>query len=201
MARVKSFVYGPGSGTSTLLPADLNSIEDAYELGFSTWKDIGVVERHGIIGPGSVAGTYLLSGASPAPALIVPTNTQPLITQDFEFDEDAFLAAPRATFIRLRCSLFTNGTAPGANFTVSVYNASLNTNGGFVYVSSVGLIATGPVFTAPALNTQTQAVSAGVQISGGAFIGVPLVIGVLVSGTTAANSQVQIISRLQMRQV
>lgn len=200
MARFKTYAYGPGTGSSALLPADLNSIEDDYELLFSAYKETGV-EQTCVTAAAAAAGTYLLGNAANSTAVLPGNALARVYSYSFPFLSSSYTANTRTVQTRMRVSCLTNAVAPAANFTVGIYpvSATAGTSGNQPIVNTLGtvLASSTVLFTAPALTTASQGVTADIAMPSSGLYAVAVVI----SATMAAGSVVSIIARLQERQV
>lgn len=191
MGRVKTFTNG-----GSLLPGDLNSMEDDYEFAFSTYKTIQT--GSGITGTlGAGATVYALAGNGMGPVLLANgggngTNTDG--SMPFYFDPADHTANTRTTQGRLRATVAADN-APGMTFTFGLYNAGTMAGGKL----TAGTLVAGTTST-----VASPASGAMVVASGAAPFTLPAVgfylLGFTVSAAMAAGSNCQITMRLQVRQ-
>jgi hypothetical protein len=194
MARVKTFVNG-----GSLLPGDLNSIQDDYETAFSTYKS-GTIERFASSAAAPVAGTYVLHGGTGAGQLaVVPVtlaNYRP-----FYIDPADFTAGSRTNKLRLRAQLFTNAVAPATNWTVGLYPVATygGASGAEPTIATLGAVVAGSTiaFNAPGVTSQSQGNSGDFTAPAAGYY----VFAVVNSGAAAAGAVVGVRSVLQVRQV
>lgn len=191
MARVKTFVNG-----GSLLPGDLNSIEDDYEFAFSSY--------HGLVGiAGSArfdstsAGTFLLLPGPNLGGVPASGNTAGLCA--VYFDPADFTANTRVNKLRIRASALVNNVAPAVTFTVGLYPITSPAGAaGSLSVTLGGVVAGSTVaFASPAVNSPNQLNSGDFTAPAAGYYA----LGVVVSGAAAASSGVGISARVQMRQV
>lgn len=112
MARVKTFVNG-----GTVLPGDLNSIEDDYECAFGTYKHIAWGNTQ--IGGSNPAGVFLAT-----PSILTGTL---LILDPALFWSDAATSGtnPRTVYYKLGMVILTSNTPAGAvTFTAGLYSVT-----------------------------------------------------------------------------
>lgn len=189
MARVKTFTNG-----GSLLPSDLNSIQDDYEFAFSTYK--AIIEK-GSSGPGSTAagGVYALGGTG---ALVPLANTTPA----FYLDPADFLANTRVSKLRMKGTLVTNAVAPTINYTFGLYPVATWGGGSNVtpFVATLGAVIAGSspaAINTPGANSTTIVTGADFSFPAVGWY----VLGLLTSNAQPANCIVQATGQLQLRQV
>lgn len=197
MARVKTF-----ANSGSLLPSDLNLIQDDYELAFSTWKTIA--EGRGADN-GSGTGTYLLhrdsnNGSDGSLQAAGGAGAQVHdVASYFNFDD--FDAGTRAVKLRLRAQLAVNAVAPGNTYTFGLYPVTTfgGTSGNKSIVTVIGALVAGSnvAFATPGASAAQQSVSAEFTAPANGWY----VLGLAVSAPAAANSWVAFLAQLQMRQV
>ena len=192
MARVKTFVNG-----GSLLPGDLNSMEDDYEFAFSTYKELRT-------GSGTAsapaAGTYVIptDASSGGPGIAaVPV----VATYAFYFDPADRTANTRTTQYRLRAQVITNAVAPATNWTIGLYPVATwgGASGSAPTVLTLGTVVTGSTVAvnAPAATTASQGNSGDFTAPAAGWY----VFGVVNSGAAAAGSSLVVTAALQARQV
>lgn len=198
MARVKTFTNG-----GSLLPGDLNAIEDDFEFAFSTYKTI--TQRGGRIASAAAAGTYLLryhgvgANAALGDAGVVPAAD---LAPMFYLDPADWLANTRVSKLRVRGAVITNAVAPAANFTFGLYPVATWGGGASTYpfINTIGAVVAGSppaAIAAPALSTQTVVTGADFTFPGAGWY----VLAVVTSAGTAATSVEACYADLQLRQV
>lgn len=198
MGRIKTFTDG-----GTLLPGDLNSIQDDYETSFSAWKETGLSAFYSF-GSSAVLGTYqmfpnsTLFGGIGSGLAVASTDGYTCV---FHFDSNDYFSSPRTVKMRVRATLLTNGTASGVNFTAKLgfgvntvgsgaAQSRISPSGG--YVSSLNSL-----FTTPAANSRLQSVTSEINAISADYC----IFACDVSGTMAANSVATIKARIQVRQI
>lgn len=138
MARVKTFTNG-----GSLLPSDLNSVQDDYELAFSSYRTIN--DSRFVFAGGKPAGTYFANNGSDD------------FSSPFAFDPADHAAAPRTVKLRLRCSLLSSGTALAADITFALFPVtSLSASPALTIGSAVS--GSSVVFSAPSANSSLRSV-------------------------------------------
>lgn len=197
MARVKTFTNG-----GTLLPSDLNSIEDDYEAAASTYKHL----RDKVIrldAPAASAGSPYLFVDGTAGAGVQASGASAALAV-FYLDPAWFTfssANARTTYYRIQVVALTNVTAVGTvTLTTGLYSVTAAAGGAAaVTVTLAGSPVTGStvVFTNPASSTQVQGNSGDFAAPAAGYFAV----AVVVSAGAAASSSVALIANLQMRQV
>lgn len=156
--------------------------KDVVEPAFSTWKTLEEV-------------VFLIPPAQPAATIISVIGSA---SRGLWLDPADLTAGSRVTKYRVAMTVFTNGTAPAANFTAGLYPVTSSGGPGIVLLTPGAVVAgsTAPV-NAPAINSVLHAES-------GAFVA-PAAAGyalaVVVSAPTAGNSAVVLTLRLQGQQV
>lgn len=196
MARIKTFTNG-----GSLLPGDLNSIQDDYEAAFSSYKIYRRVD--GVSGGASstfAAGTYMFVGSSGGVVLSAGAASA-LASSAFYLDPADVAAAPRTAKLRLGAGVIVNGTAPATTMTFGLYPVA--TFGGaspnMPTVATLGTVVAGSTvgFASPAASSSGQVNSGDFTYPSAGYY----VIGIVNSGTSTANSVMAFSATLQYRQV
>lgn len=191
MARFKTFSNG-----GSLLPGDLNSIEDDHDIAFSSYKTI-LEARPTVIGSSAAAGTYPL-GSQEAAMTAASDGIQARSIFYFDpADHDASAIVARTTKLRVRAFVMTNSTAPGTTFTVGLYPVSAVT--GTDPDATLGTVTSGSTVAVatPALSTRNQGNSGDFTAPAAGYYA----LAVVLAGSTAAVSVTVVRALLQMRQV
>lgn len=192
MARVKTFTNG-----GSLLPGDLNSIEDDYEYAFSTYKTIAV---RGGWAASAASGTLVLNqDSSVAAAAAVPVDATKALP--IYIDPADYTANARTNKFRVRFQIVANAVAPTVNFTAGLYPVSTwgGASGNQPTVATIGTVVSG---STAAQNTPSA--STAYQVNSGDFTAPAAgwhVLAVALSGSAAANSLEYLVAILQHRQV
>lgn len=192
MARVKTFTNG-----GSLLPGDLNSMEDDYEFAFSTYKDL---VRRGGTASAPAAATYVLlyEGVTGGP-LVVPARSDQ--AGPIYIDPTDYTANTRSNKLRVRAGVINDAVAPAVNFTIGLYPVATwgGASGSVPTVATLGAVVAGSTV---AINTPA---AAGPTIGNSGDFTAPAagwyVLGVVVSGAAAAGSDMTFAATLQCRQV
>jgi hypothetical protein len=200
MARVKTF-----TNSGSLLPGDLNSIEDDYEFGYSTYKDHVIFdERAWSFANSPVAGTFILGkDFANSQGAGTPAGNAGAVASNFVFylDPADRLVGARINKYRVRAQVIVNAVAPTTNWTVGLYPVTsfAGGSGNPPIINTLGAVITGStiVFTAPALNTQTQSNSGDFNAPAAGFY----VLAVVNSGSAAVGSATIVRAVLQNRHV
>lgn len=192
MARVKTFTNG-----GSLLPGDLNSIEDDFEFAFSTYKPVGYTARGGLMGNGQAANTFVL-GPADTSALVSPLPVNVHSQYAFYLDATDFTANTRANKLRVRAQLISAG-APGAiTVTFGLYPVStFGTTGapGEPTITALGAVVGGSTvaFATPGANTQLQGNSGDFSApSPGWFVLAAVTSGAWAAQFSVARAEVQL---------
>lgn len=194
MARVKTFSNG-----GTLVPTDLNSIEDDYEYAFSTYKSVPTLEspQPGAIAASTTAATYIWGYQG----IYAQGSAASIYLGGFYLDPAEVTAGTRANKLRLRAQCATNSVAPTVNFTFGLYPISAFGGGSnqVPYINTLGTVVSGSTiaFNTPSASTQTDSNSGDFTWPAAGWYS----FGVVVSGTVAANSIPSFLVKLQYRQV
>jgi hypothetical protein len=184
MARYKTFTNG-----GSLLPGDLNSIEDDYEQAFSAYKHI-------------LGGVGLIAGSTAASTLTLPNSTTGVTDNGVAvvyLNPADYAAAPRTTYFNISASCAVNATAPAATFTIGLYPVTAVAGATGVIGATLGTVVAGSTiaFPTPALSTLSNGTSGDFAAPAAGYYA----LGVVVSATTAAASFVSLQTRLRVRQV
>lgn len=189
MGRVKTFTNG-----GSLLPGDLNSIQDDYEGQFASYHRIGHVV-------GAITGAFAAATiAFDMAGNNLSTTAFPVLNAElWDLDPLDVSSGARTKYARLRTRLLLGSTAPAANFTVSLrqVTAPVGNAGSMSATVGAAIAGTSQTSTAPAAN--------GLPIlDTGDFahpaIGVYIPV-VAISALTAANTAIKFIFELFTRQV
>lgn len=199
MARIKTFVNG-----GNLLPADLDAVEDDYEVAFSTYKHL----RESVMRlDAPTAGTYIfLSGYTGAG--VVPGSASGSLGV-VSIDPARYFSIaptssvnPRSVYYNLALSAITNNTAVGTVTLTSGLYAVTGTAGTGAAQAGVALNGTPIsgstcVISNPAASTPVPAVNSGdfAAPAAGQFA-----FAVVVSASAAASSSITLRASLSMRQ-
>lgn len=194
MARVKTF-----ANNGTLLPGDLNSIEDDYEGAFSVYRNILLTSGREPAANVTGAGVYALT--------VQGGNNQSLVTSSagttlvgWYFDPADYAAANRALKLRVSGILVTNGVAPAVTMTFGVYPLTLVYGAsGSAASFTVGTVVAGSTYAVatPGINSTSVGNSGDFTAPSAGFY----MLGVNFSGAMATNGWVDVWARLQFRQV
>lgn len=191
MSRVKTFTNG-----GSLLPADLNSIQDDYEGAYSTYKSI--VTNMVYIAGATTAATYAPYRYDPV-TIALPSLGTAAYTYGFYFDPAWHATLNRTTKVRVAAQLSTNVVAPTVSFTIALRSATVTPGsaGNPAYLSAYGSAVASLVFTTPSASVTVTAVSSDVTAPAAGWY----VMTFTPSGTTAATSTGALEMHLQTRNV
>jgi hypothetical protein len=191
MARVKTFVNG-----GSLLPGDLNSIEDDYEASFATYKAFGSHSNYRLDAPGS--GTFVIVSGGSGTGVVAGSGATAGLGA-FYLDPAWATSGTRSNFWRLQATCLVNNTAPTVNFTVGLYPVTSPAGGAATMTMTLGTVVTGStcVFNTPGANSLTAMNSGDFAAPASGFFA----FGVVVSSSSAANSAILVRAGLQYRQV
>lgn len=188
MGRVKTFTNG-----GSLLPGDLNSIQDDYELAFSGYKHLATGA-----GSGNFSGTAAFLLWFNGPSLVATASSG---AAALYLDPADFAAGSRAVKYRVKATVITNAVAPANTTTVGLYPVATwgGASGAAPFVNTVGAVVAGSTaaVATPALSTRTEADSGDFAAPAAGYY----VLGFASSGSLAAFSFVQVKSTLFVRQV
>lgn len=197
MARVKTFTNG-----GSLLPSDLDTIEDDYECAFGTYKVIGhQTVLVGGSGP-TLAGTYIYFNAygSVGGGTTVAELGSCLYLDPARFWSDASTASanPRVPQYNVSISGFTNGTAAGTvTYTTGLYQVT-GVSAGALTLAGTPVTGSTVAITNPTANDVIAAAYSG--DFAGPTAGM-YTFAVVVSANAASASEVVLRAELQMRQI
>jgi hypothetical protein len=199
MARVKTFVNG-----GNVLPSDLDTIEDDYEVAFGTYKHLrDVVVR--LDAP--AAGTYILvpgyTGAG-----VAASSAQGAMAAHW-LDPNRYWgiastssANPRSVYYDLGVSAITNNTAVGTvTFTAGLYAVTGTTGTG---ATQTGVTLSGSAVGGSTVAVTNPAASTVVNGSWSGDFAAPAAgfyaLAVVVSAAAAASSSITLRANLTVRQ-
>lgn len=185
------------AGTASMRTIGKSALQAAdgadTEYAFSGYRFL-MRASHELAG-GVTANTYVLYTNSG-----IVLNVAASAFTAFYLDPADYGAGTRTAKVRLRAWVVTNTTAPGMNFTFHLYPVATwgtPSANGRAAVATVGTSVTNAAINAPAANGPTTAVSADAAFPAAGYY----VLGLVTSGTTAANSNTELGVRLDMRQV
>jgi hypothetical protein len=191
MARVKTFTNG-----GSLLPGDLNSIEDDYEFAFSTYKDIADFGWIHLDAPAT--GVYLWGKNGNPIGSTLPQPAYQLAL--FYFDPAYYLANARTTKLRVRLEAIGNAVGSGQSGLIATL-AAVSTWGGASgatpTVTAIGANVGNGGQVGSTSSTPQQAVSTDFSAPSAQW----LVMTVNVVGSFVAGAYASARATLQMRQV
>jgi hypothetical protein len=190
MGRVKTFTAG-----GSLLPGDLNNMEDDYEFAFSTYRTLARGWCATLAGSAGI-NTYLVPLAGGTPT-VAPQNYAGF---GFYFDPADWTANTRVNKLRLRAQLLTNTVAPATNVTVGLYPIATygGTSGNQPTIASLGaVVASSTVtFATPGASSQNQGNSGDFTAPTAGFY----VLAFATNNVSAVNSVYSVTVELQRRQ-
>jgi hypothetical protein len=190
VARVKTFTNG-----GSLLPGDLNSIEDDYEFAFSTYKQTLTFGSVALGASTGVSGTVYVLTPAHGGVILAAAGSTPGGYPVYYYDPADWLGNTRTTKLRIRATVNVGGTAPATTVTVGLYQITGLTAG--AYTVSAVIAGSTVAFATPGANTQNQNNSGDFTApSAGQYV-----LGYTLSAATAAGSSMAISALLQMRQV
>lgn len=193
MARFKTFTNG-----GSILPGDINAIEDDYESAFSSYRDVTLVISRAVA-PITIASTWMLLPGNTQ--FIVPGDTAAIAYGAVRLDPADYAASPRTTKYRLRAGCFVNAVAPAITFTLGLYPVATwgGASGAAPIVQTLGAVVSGstvafatpPVGESHATGADFTAPAAGWYVVAAALSG----------SAMTANSQAAFSVALQRRNV
>jgi hypothetical protein len=190
MGRIKTFTNG-----GSILPADLNSIQDDYEKAFSAYQLVHE-DSGALVGAVSPGGVFFVNGGS-----LIASNgagTAPGHAM-FYFNPADFFSAPRACKLRMQMAVAVNNTAPGCSFTGGIYEFTAPAGGaGAMTFTAVSVAASALAIAAPAANSRNVHVTADFDAPVAGWYGLAVALN---GGGSAANSVTLFSAQLQVRQV
>jgi hypothetical protein len=193
MGKVKTFVNG-----GTLLPGDLNSIEEDYEWAFGSKKHLLSASTR-LDAP--TAATYLLGAGTSGAGVIASAATaglSPFYLAPLDYEGSA--VNKRTVKLDVQATVITNAVAPGITFTVGLYPVTAAAAGGEATVSvTLGSVIAGSTvaFATPAKEVLAEAVSSAFVCPAAGYYA----LCVVASGSAAAKSSAAIRASLQMAQI
>lgn len=193
-------ISGTGITTYTqawdAVPNDDVAYKSSFESTFSMYK--AVANTYHVRADALTAATYVLAEGSVAPLAVTAAGAGLAV---FHLEPVDFTATGRTTFLRLKASLLTNAVAPTVNFTLGLYPVATVAGAAATVSITLGAVITGTTvaFTTPGASNLFQGVST--DVSAATIVAGYYVIGLVVSGASAASSAQAIAARLQVRQV
>jgi hypothetical protein len=187
VARVKTFTNG-----GSLLPSDLDSIEDDYELAFRAYREVHAV--NGRLDAATASTRLLGTGVIPAVAVGNAQDGLAAIYIDpARWDASVPVADPRSVYYNLVFSTITNGVAPTVALTAGLYVVTASAGA----AANVTLTLNGtPVAGSTAASAAGQALDTQAQVSSGDFAapaaGYYAIAVVVATGGMAASSSVAV---------
>lgn len=180
-----------GDTTTLATPSNVTAIDNNSR--YNTVLDIA-----GSHIAGKVAGTYALAYGDPLAVSGVGTLYPIGIIQITGSDYP--MINGKSTKLRIRANLFTNDVAPTGNFTFGFYPITrpATSGGAGLCIFTLGTVvpgSNGATFTTPAADLQLTAISADFSLPADGFY----CVGVVTTGTIAANAHVHVTAQLQMR--
>ena len=197
---VKSWVNSTSTPLSASALQDLETRLSAY----SDTQDTAMAGRYDLVlpwraitVPQSTAAATLFLPEGSGSGLAAATTLSPLAV--VYLDKADFAYGSLTTKYRVRATCLTNATAPTQTFTVGLYPITANDGGSDAITMTAGTVTSGSTvaFTTPALSTQNQGNSGDFTAPNAGYYA----LGVVISGTTAASSRVQIAASVQARAV
>lgn len=192
MGRVKTFTNG-----GSLLPSDLNTMQDDYEgaYGFKKQLHSGSTRLDA-----ATAGTYLL-GSGTGGAGIAASNAAAGLAVFYlnPVDYEESSVNKRTVKLIVQGTCLINAVAPTVNYTIGLYPVSAAGGAENVVSITLGTVVSGSTcaFNAEAKETLTQVSStAFVCPSAGMYA-----LAVVVSGAVAAKSSAALRGTLQLQQI
>lgn len=193
MAKLKTFVNG-----GSLLPGDLNNMEEDYEGAFGFKKHLQAANSR-LDAP--TAGTYLLGAGTSGVGVVAATGATAGLAAFYlnpaDYEESS--VNKRTVKLNVQATAITNAVAPAITFTVGLYPVSAAAGAEADVSLTLGTVTSGSTaaFATPAKETLTQAGSGLFTCPSAGFY----VLGVVVSGSATAKSSTAIRANLQMSQV
>lgn len=193
MARVKTFING-----GSLLPADLDTIQDDYEAAFKAFKHLLSVDAR-LDAP--AAGTYVLTqglmfGAGE------PASGAKAALAAFYLDPADYLASAvntRTTKYNVKALCLVNAVAPTVTYTVGLYPITKSEGAENSNSLTLGAVTAGSAvaFATPAKESLNQSASGSFTAPAAGYFA----LAVVVSGAAAAKSSVTIRANVALQQV
>ncbi len=192
MAKLKTFTNG-----GSLLPADLNNMEEDYEGAYGYKKHL-LSQSTRLDAPG--AGTFLLGAGTTGVGVASSGATAGLAAfylNPADYEESA--VNKRTVKLNMQATAIANAVAPGITFTVGLYPVSASAGAEAVVSLTLGSVISGSTaaFTTPAKETLSE-VASGLFVcpSAGFFA-----MAVVASGSATAKSSTVIRASLQLSQI
>jgi hypothetical protein len=192
MSKLKTFLNG-----GTLLPGDLNNMEEDYEGAFGFKKHLLAASTR-LDAPG--AGTFLLGAASTGAGVAATGATAALSAfylNPADYEESS--VNKRTVKLNVQATFLTNAVAPAVSFTVGLYPVT-----GVAGAENAVSVTLGSVVSGSTAVATTPPKELGQEFSSGLFT-CPTAgfyaLAVLVSGTAAAKSSTAVRANLQMAQI
>lgn len=186
MARIKTFANG-----GSLLPTDLNAIQDDYENAFASYRNL--------LGPGGkldavAAGTYVATESGLVTAAGATAGNGIIYLDDADFP-----AGARAVKVRVRLVYAVNATGPGVTFTAGLYPVTAAAGAAATVSLTLGTVVAGSTaaIASPAAGARNKVDSTVITIPADGVH----VLAVVVSGAMAAGSAIALRPQLQLAQV
>ena len=165
-------------------------------LGLTTYRNIQQVTG-GATGLGSVSTTKTIFGAD---GVLMMTGAAYARAPVIVYLDDAdYLETGGTLKLRLRAQLLCNATAPAITVTFGLYPITAAAGGSGVLSETIGTVVSGSTvaFTTPSASSQNQGNSGDFTVPADGYYA----IGVVGSGTQAANSYLGMTAQLQVRTV
>lgn len=198
MARIKTFVNG-----GSLLPSDLDAIEDDYEVAFGTYKHLREAD---IRLDAPAGGTYVFApdATGSGVAASAATGGQAVWYLDpARYWSIATTSAvnPRSVYYNLGVSAVTNNTATAVTFTTGLYSVTGTTGTG---AAQAGVVLNASAVTGSTVVLASPAASSLIPVIWSGDFAAPAAgqyaLAVVVSGAAAASSSLVLRVSLTMRQ-
>ena len=192
MAKLKTFVNG-----GSLLPADLNNMEEDYEGAYGYKKHLLAATTR-LDAPS--AGTFLLGAGSSGTGILASNALAGLAAfylNPADYKESAVNARTVKLIVQATCT--TNAVAPAVTFTVGLYPVSAAAGAENVVSVTLGTVTSGSTaaFATPAKETLTEVASSEFVCPTAGFYA----LAVVCSGSATAKASAAIRANLQMLQV
>lgn len=197
MSRVKTF-----ANSGTLLPDDLNKIEDDYENTFSSYKETGLSGCFSMVGS-TLPGTYCLFQGFPSNSGSTGTAISSGVAQQpiFYFNSNNF-SSSRINKIRIKSFVFMNAFTlfdPTTTITTGLYPVSSVAGSSGNSTASFGPVVSGTTSIFTGINPGIKYLSVTSDItspSSGYYL-----LGYNLSKTVPVNTAIGINSRIQIREI
>jgi hypothetical protein len=206
LARLYNFLSGDvirSSEVDAEFDQLIARINDLPDEAFSSSAGMYATYRTLLAGTGAaesaaVAGTYAFSQGADE-ILASGTANNEFLPVALYLDDADYTISGRTTKLRLRAQAYTNGAGPGITLTVGLHNITGSTgSAGQNSVTLAAAVAGSTVaFASPAQNTLTQGNSGDFNVPADGYYA----LGVVLSGTLAADARVMLAAQLQQRWV